>query len=441
MQVIIMGRVADSAGDLENGRIEFAQAQRIDTGELLVTRSIAVAQVVAGELRTLMGGAFMLPQNPEGTAVRVREIFGGQTFEWWTAVPEAESVEYRELPIMESSSAPESVWGPPPWVETVRQMRDEAVTALEEGVAVAEGLGGLSGIQALIDDAQDAATQSASSAASAESSAVDALAAAESAASDVLAGTKEQADRAKDEADRATAAANSVDMEAINERLDGMVEKTSTASRVYGTDGSGGQSTYGVSVPASGSSVVQRNPGGQIQTSEPTDDVHAATKKYVDQLREQLASDLAEATRNALQLQDMVTAVRIGTSPNGGVELSGAFEFAVLTPSQQIEITGCYLVFDNDQALPASTTKSINWRLFHRKSTPEAAIDIVQKSTAADGMTVRRKVWDMTNGTWGAVANRRVPKGSVISLLPTDFVGGAKITFPMLVVLHWRPVR
>lgn len=198
MQVIITGRVADSAGTLENGRIEFAQAQRIDTGELLVTSNIAVAQVVEGELRTRTGEQLRLPVNPEGSAVRVREILGGQTFEWWTAVPNAESIEYRELPILESTSVPESVWGPPPWTVQVQQMRDETLEAIQEGAEVAEALGGLSGLQGLLTQADEAATRAGASADSATAS----------------------ADRAMAEADRAEAAANSIDMTVINERLD-----------------------------------------------------------------------------------------------------------------------------------------------------------------------------------------------------------------------------
>lgn len=198
MQVIISGQVADSSATPENGRIEFAQAQRMDTGELLVTGSPAIAQVVNGELRTLAGGQFHLPHNPEHTAVRVREILGGTTFEWWTAVPEVGSVEYRELPIVQSDDIPESVWGPPPWVAQVEQMRDDTVEAIQEGIDVADALGGLAGIESLVTDAQTAATESATSAG-------------QSASSATTAGT---------EADRAEAAADAIDMDALNARMD-----------------------------------------------------------------------------------------------------------------------------------------------------------------------------------------------------------------------------
>lgn len=180
MQVNIIGWVADSAGALEGGTIEFAQAQRIDNGELLVTQSAAVAQVVRGELKTLSGEPFSLPANPEGTAVRVLERFGGRTFEWWTAVPDIGSVEYRELPIMECSSVPASVWGPPPWVAEVSAMRDEVVVAVDGGKEAVDALGGLAGLEALVSDAREYSVAAGGSAANAG---ISAAAAADSAAS------------------------------------------------------------------------------------------------------------------------------------------------------------------------------------------------------------------------------------------------------------------
>lgn len=196
MNVLISGRVADSAAALESGRIEFAQAQRIDTGELLVTSSIAVAQVVAGELRKLDGSPFTLPANPDGTAVRIREVLGGQTFEWWAAVPDVSAIEYRELPIVESANVPESVWGPPPWLSEVQALRDETVAAIESGLEAAEALGGIAGINNAVNSANDAAAAAGDSAAVASA-----------------------------EADRAEAAAGSIDMTVINGRLDELGEE------------------------------------------------------------------------------------------------------------------------------------------------------------------------------------------------------------------------
>lgn len=424
MQVIITGLVSDSAAKEAFGTIEFSQAQRMDNGEMLITSRSAEAQVVSGRLQTLSGSDFSLPHNPTGTAVRVLESLGGETFEWWTAIPEVSSVEYRELQPVESSSVPESVWGPPPWLVEVVRLKDETLEAIEAGSAVAEGLGGLAGIETLLNRANQSAEDSSASA--------DAATA--------------QATRAAAEADRAEQAASSVDMDAINQRLDGMLPKSQDATSVYATSAAGDQVNMHYGPDIVPDALVQRDASGAVTTLvNPSAANHAASKKYTDDLvasvKAAVVDDLAAMGTSFLQMQDMVTAVRIGTSPNGGVELAGSFEFAILTPSQQIEVTGCYLVFDNDQALPASTTKKIDWRLFHRASTPGTALDIVQKSTSADGMTVRRKVWDMTNGTWGSAANRKVPKGNVISLLPTNFTGGAVVTFPMLVVIHWRPVR
>ncbi|WP_017791868.1 phage baseplate protein [Leucobacter salsicius] len=180
MQVQITGVVADSAGLRESGRIEFAQAQRIDTGEMLITQSLAVAQVVNGALRQLDGTAFSLPSNPDGTAVRVREILGGRTFEWWTAIPVTDQVEYRSLPVVESTSVPSSVFGPPPWLADVNQMRDETVQAIEAGLEAADALGGITGINAAVDRAESASSAAADSSATATAEAERAKAAAES---------------------------------------------------------------------------------------------------------------------------------------------------------------------------------------------------------------------------------------------------------------------
>lgn len=203
MQVTITGQVGDSSAAYATGRIEFSQVQRLDTGEMLVTSVIATANVTLGRLTTLSGQPFQLPSNPEGTAVRVREILGGETFEWYTAVPAEESIEYRMLPLVESESLPESVWGPPPWIAQVEQMRDETILAIEEGTEVAEALGGLAGINAAVTAAQTAATDAGFSAITATS-----------------------------EANRAEAAASSIDMSAINARLDDIGAKADGAVAV-----------------------------------------------------------------------------------------------------------------------------------------------------------------------------------------------------------------
>ena len=186
MSVIITGVVADSAGRPGAGRIEFSQVQRIDTGELLVTQAVAVAQVVSGTLQALDGSPFSLPFNPEGTAVRIREMLGGQTFVWWAAVPDVAQIEYRELPVVESGSHPESVWGPPPWLAAAEAARTEIAEAIAEGIAAADALGGVAGLQTLVDTATGAAGAASGSAASAAASAAAAAAAAESIDEDAI---------------------------------------------------------------------------------------------------------------------------------------------------------------------------------------------------------------------------------------------------------------
>lgn len=95
---LITGIIADSAGVPANGLIEFAQVVRFDTGAILVTGAVAVAQVSEGQLRSLDGSAFSLPANADITGVRVLERLGGRTYQWWTQIPAVSEIEYRLLP-------------------------------------------------------------------------------------------------------------------------------------------------------------------------------------------------------------------------------------------------------------------------------------------------------------------------------------------------------
>lgn len=63
----------------------------------------------------------------------------------------------------------------------------------------------------------------------------------------------------------------------------GKVDKTSSASKVYGTNASGNQTTISFTSSNNGSTIPLRNNDGNIGVSlTPTDNTHAASKKYVD---------------------------------------------------------------------------------------------------------------------------------------------------------------
>lgn len=347
MSVIIAGTVADSSGSPASGRIEFAQAQRLDTGEMLVTQTIAVAQVSSGQLYALQGGPFRLPANPEGTAVRVREILGGRTFQWWARVPAQDSVEYRELPIVESPQVPESVFGPPPWVSALAQAAADTQAAIVTGTEVANSLGGLAGIKGFLDDAEQHATDSAASAAAAS-------------------GSK---DAATAEANRAQAAANSIDPEAINERLNGVdtaltgkANFPATNSRVPVRDAAGAQSSVPFSQAPSNQSIVQRKAGGQVAGATPVAGNDLATKDYVDsqespvdpeQVQALIDASLPPLVHEAIGADDTVyqsAAAAVGTAAQGQ-ELLSAYNNA----------DGAFRIVDRDgfealSVLPDGTT-------------------------------------------------------------------------------------
>lgn len=65
--------------------------------------------------------------------------------------------------------------------------------------------------------------------------------------------------------------------------LAGKVDKTNSALKVYVTDNNGNQGTIEYAANSSGNNtIVRRTNTGTIITATPTDNMHAATKKYVD---------------------------------------------------------------------------------------------------------------------------------------------------------------
>lgn len=247
---IITGIIADSAGNPASGRIEFRQLRRFDNGTVQVTGTPVVAQVQAGQLRTMAGGEFSLPPSPAGTAVLIQEILGGRTYEWTARVPEADAVEYRALEPVE----PEGVvsYAPPPWLAEVLAARDQTVAAIEDAHELVDTLGGLAGIQAEVTRAQTAAAQSTA------------------------------------EADRAKGYADALNVNTINTRL------TNAETRLTGHDTALGAKADLVSgvVPdaqlnarttATAGSIPKRGTNGVLPgIGAPVAQADAATKKYVD---------------------------------------------------------------------------------------------------------------------------------------------------------------
>lgn len=71
--------------------------------------------------------------------------------------------------------------------------------------------------------------------------------------------------------------------EYVDEISGDKVDKTDTANQLYGTDDNGDQTTLTYSTTATDSHIVQRDENGQVIVPEtPTEDEHAASKKYVD---------------------------------------------------------------------------------------------------------------------------------------------------------------
>lgn len=69
----------------------------------------------------------------------------------------------------------------------------------------------------------------------------------------------------------------------VNTIANGKVDKTSSASKVYGTNASGNQTTISFTSNNSGSTIPLRDNDGNIGVAlTPTDNTHATSKKYVD---------------------------------------------------------------------------------------------------------------------------------------------------------------
>lgn len=68
-----------------------------------------------------------------------------------------------------------------------------------------------------------------------------------------------------------------------NNLLNGKVDKTSSAMKLYGTNGSGNQDTINYGSGTNNNYIVQRDSAGQVFVPEtPTRNLHAASKSYVD---------------------------------------------------------------------------------------------------------------------------------------------------------------
>ena len=69
----------------------------------------------------------------------------------------------------------------------------------------------------------------------------------------------------------------------VDDADSGKVDKTSTANQVYSTNDSGSQITLKYDVQAVANTIVQRTTGGQVIVNQtPTSNIHATSKKYVD---------------------------------------------------------------------------------------------------------------------------------------------------------------
>lgn len=72
------------------------------------------------------------------------------------------------------------------------------------------------------------------------------------------------------------------DVDGLQDALDDKLPKTSTSTRVYGTNSGGNQTMLSYSNEARPSTIPYRGTGGTLPVGTPTDNAHATTKEYVD---------------------------------------------------------------------------------------------------------------------------------------------------------------
>ena len=77
-------------------------------------------------------------------------------------------------------------------------------------------------------------------------------------------------------------AANAANKQYVDQAVLTKVDRTSTGTRLYGTNSGGSQTLIQYSSAATANTIPYRATGGTLQVGEPTDSSHATTKTYVD---------------------------------------------------------------------------------------------------------------------------------------------------------------
>ena len=137
-------------------------------------------------------------------------------------------------------------------------------------------------------------------------------------------------------------------VDAIGPIVAAKVDKVATASSIYGTDGSGNQSSYAWAVGAAADSFARRTATGALQVATPTASDHATTKGYVDALRKATANaqtasyTLALADAYGAVEMDVASANNLTVPPNSTVafEIGTVIEIGQLGAGQTTIVAG-----------------------------------------------------------------------------------------------------
>lgn len=134
------------------------------------------------------------------------------------------------------------------------------------------------------------------------------------------------------------------------------VEQTSSANKVYGTNNLGSQTTIDYGTSATANHIVQRDANGQVNVpQEPTNNTHATSKKYVDDIDSALRDLIDTIVKNAFINVDTTTYPTLQSF----LATQGQEGFIYLYPVNTSDLTKGYhqYIWEDDQWEYLGTTQ------------------------------------------------------------------------------------
>ena len=179
--------------------------------------------------------------------------------------------------------------------------------------------------------------------------------------------------------------------------LDGKVDKTTSAYKLYGTGAGGTQTTFTVDASDSANTVAYRDNNKQLQVAEtPTDNKHAASKKYVDDglaakaNTSSLATVATSGSYSDLSNKPTIPAAQVNSDWNAA---SGVAQILNKPSLATVATSGSYNDLTNKPSIPAAQVNS-DWnaasgvaQILNKPTIGNATLTIQKNSTTIDSFT------------------------------------------------------